>query len=266
MDKPSTVSGPLIYHYCSPSSFEGIISSRELWLSNVEYANDPLEKKYFLKLIDELSFDDQNTKYQIKKEIEEIAGAFSLYSFSFLKNTDSLTGWRTYGKKGTGFAIGFVQALREKPALDLKYKDVIYDLDNQIHIIESFISKYIAKQNVAITIQEKADEMIRWNQDAVENLSIIKQNAYKDEEECRLIIQVQQQNVLRKSVRFSFSGDKFFTYIPLKFSDVFPLSSTAIEKIIIGPNNIAKESDIQIFLENNGIENVIVEKSKVYMR
>ena len=267
MDKPSTINQQtLIYHYCSPSSFEGIISSRELWLSNVEYANDPLEKKYFLKLIDELSFDDQNTKYQIKKEIEEIAGAFSLYSFSFLKNTDSLTGWRTYGKKGTGFAIGFAQALRDKPELDLKYKDVIYDFDNQIHIIESFVSKYIAKQNGAITIQEKADEMIRWNQDAVENLSIIKQHAYKDEEECRLIIQVQQQNILRKSVRFSFSSDKFFTYIPLKFSDVFPCSSQAIEKIIIGPNNIAKECDIQIFLENNGIENVIVEKSKVYMR
>lgn len=108
--------------------------------------------------------------------------------------------------------------------------------------------------------------MIRWNQDAVENLSIIKQNSYKDEEECRLMIQLRQQHILRKNIKFSFSGDKFFTYIPLKFSDVFPCSSAAIEKVIIGPNNIAKESDIQIFLENNGIENVTVEKSQVYMR
>jgi len=266
MDQESLINQPLIYHYCSPSSFEGIISARELWLSNVEYANDPLEKKYFLKLIDELSFNDEITKYQIKKEIEEIAGAFSLYSFSFLKNKDSLTGWRTYGKRGTGFAIGFVQSLREKPEFDLKYKDVIYDFDNQLHIIEAFISKYVAEQTGTATIQEKADEMIRWHHDAVENLSIIKQNSYKDEEECRLMIQVQQPNFLRKSVRFSFSGEKFFTYIPLKFSDVFPCSSAAIEKVIIGPNNIAKESDIQIFLENNGIENVTVEKSKVYMR
>lgn len=266
MTLESLINQPLIYHYCSPSSFEGIISARELWLSNVEYANDPLEKKYFLKLIDELSFDDENTKYQIKKEIEEIAGAFSLYSFSFLKNKDSLTGWRTYGKRGTGFAIGFVQSLCEKPDLDLKYKDVIYDFDDQIHIIEAFISKYIAKQNDASTIQEKADEMMRWNQDAVENLSIIKQHAYKDEEECRLMIQLRQQHLLRKRIKFSFSGDKFFTYIPLKFSDVFPCSSAAIERVIIGPNNIAKENDIQIFLENNGIENVTVEKSKVYMR
>lgn len=141
MDQEFSISQSLIYHYCSPCAFEGIISGRELWLCNVEYANDPLKKKYFLKLIDELSFDDENTKYQIKKEIEEIAGDFSLYSFSFLKNNDSLTGWRTYGKKGTGFAIGFVQSLRDKPELDLKYKDVIYDFDNQIHIIESFISK-----------------------------------------------------------------------------------------------------------------------------
>jgi len=266
MEQESLINQPLIYHYCSPSSFEGIISARELWLSNVEYANDPLEKKYFLKLIDELSFDDENTKYQIKKEIEEIAGAFSLYSFSFLKNKDSLTGWRTYGKKGTGFAIGFVQSLCEKPDLDLIYKDVIYDLNNQIHILEAFISKYIAKQNGTSTIQEKANEMMRWNQDAVENLSIIKQHAYQDEEECRLMIQLREQHILRKRIKFSFSGDKFFTYIPLKFSDVFPCSSAAIERVIIGPNNIAKESDIQIFLENNGIENVTVEKSKVYMR
>lgn len=53
----NSVPNEVLYHYCPSDSFYGIVSSKALWLSNSEYANDPNENKIGYNILNEIAND-----------------------------------------------------------------------------------------------------------------------------------------------------------------------------------------------------------------
>lgn len=49
-----------IYHYCNLSSFEGIIKSKNLWLSNAFKSNDSYELNWMFELMKDVSKPDRS--------------------------------------------------------------------------------------------------------------------------------------------------------------------------------------------------------------
>lgn len=105
-----------LYHYCSKEAFRGILSTKELWFSNLRSANDPRELTYgYDNVFRILRATRENTK---SAEISRIVdflddhltpfyNASNVYCACFTHIGDSLPMWGAYGGAYTGLSIGF---------------------------------------------------------------------------------------------------------------------------------------------------------------
>src|ERR1700731_4088345 len=99
----------LIYQYCSPDAFLGIIKSRAVWLSAYYTLNDSMERTWgysiFLRTLEQL-------RNQLDKEFVSITTNIILSAFkstmimisSYSLDADVLSQWRAYADNGRGFA------------------------------------------------------------------------------------------------------------------------------------------------------------------
>ena len=108
---------PTYYHYTSYEGFQGIICSKEIWLTNVNRPDDPLEatvsKEEFVSALKKCSdrfgcidaiidlIDDERISY-LNKKLRN-----SQYAFSLTKLKDNKGHWKKYGDDGKGVCIGF---------------------------------------------------------------------------------------------------------------------------------------------------------------
>ena len=100
-----------IYHYCSTTSFEGIIKTNSLWLSTLRKTNDELEIIYFYKRFKQY-IKSQHYNLQELSKVTVLDKTFLLnlqkaFSTSFTTLKDISWQWNEYGDKNKGFAIGF---------------------------------------------------------------------------------------------------------------------------------------------------------------
>ncbi|WP_082773799.1 DUF2971 domain-containing protein [Hymenobacter sp. PAMC 26628] len=125
-----------LYHYSTPSGFNGILQSKSLWMTNVQYQNDIEEYKYATKLAFEIIGEDypgiNYTGLFIDPEIVHI------YTFSLTEQDDLLSQWRGYSPNG-GFSFSFDKELLggiiENNNLELV--QCIYDKNKQKEYIRS---------------------------------------------------------------------------------------------------------------------------------
>ena len=102
-----------VYHYTPQSGVLGIIKSKELWASQVQYMNDSTEYNSALQLADDIlekrsSGADSATSNIITKIRVMIAkvGDVRIFSCSFCEDGDLLSQWRGYSGSGYGFSVG----------------------------------------------------------------------------------------------------------------------------------------------------------------
>lgn len=117
----------ILYHYCSIGGFDGIISKRNLWLSQLSTMSDYAEGKWFRKIMLE-EFLRRKNAAQLPKVVSErllhaiVAegmahgkfqtrlqndGRDTRYCSCFSEAGDDLYQWRAYADDARGFAIGF---------------------------------------------------------------------------------------------------------------------------------------------------------------
>jgi hypothetical protein len=117
-----------IYHYTDESGLLGILNEKKIWLTDVDFQNDPneishgiLSSSLFLlnkarDMINQQSLTEDDgliilnfceTVSNRLNNILMLKKTDSLFTSSFSINGDSLTNWKGYGSYGKGFCIGF---------------------------------------------------------------------------------------------------------------------------------------------------------------
>ena len=110
---------PVIYHYTDPKGLIGILSTGQLWATDIRYLNDSSELRHAEEIqrqvLEEIA--GENPAGSIQKQLAAAAlaadhgfsakGMRKTYVVCFCAEDDILTQWKAYGSWGSGFSIGF---------------------------------------------------------------------------------------------------------------------------------------------------------------
>ncbi len=140
-----------LYHYTSVFSFNEIVNTRKIWLSDCRYLNDSLELNKAIELF-LLNFEGKN-KSHLKEAFDSHNFIQRHCIFSMSKSPTVLSQWRTYGDDGRGICIG----LRSQCITNDNNKE-----NSNEYLIECIYenhSKYLS--SVAIKYKNEIDEIIK---------------------------------------------------------------------------------------------------------
>ena len=120
----------VLYHYTSGTGLKGILSNRELWMTNTLYLNDHQEMKHLgnvantvvNELLEKEDLSENEHAFLEIMRSKEIAFDNCYYIGSFSEDGDSLPQWRGYCPDTGGFALGI-------PAKNLQK---VVELTNQV--------------------------------------------------------------------------------------------------------------------------------------
>src|SRR5579871_5811987 len=101
-----------LFHYTSFEGLSGILKTKQLWLTDHKYLNDPSEiehgKKIVLEHIEKnIPSNPELLDHFKNKIIDIIDNGYKTFITSFCQKEDYLPAWRYYGGDGAGFSIGF---------------------------------------------------------------------------------------------------------------------------------------------------------------
>lgn len=293
----------LIYHYCSPYTFQQIIERRRLWLSSTSNMNDFTEEKWFLDIVRDVLNKHENELGQpwcdvVRRGLE---GNFRpSYITCFSKSKDLLSQWRAYAENGLGVAIGFeedeLELLIRKPSeidgkpdgrvvATLELQDVIYMtadklMDNVIGYAREW--KYGVNDTYldGLDIDEfKNARATFFGMNCEQWTALHKNPAFEEENEKRLIYRptyakwidpenpLKNEDTKKESLLSVFDGLKYRIsdgYLTSYFEYTF--KSESIKKVILGPKNKFSESDLKDFLLLNNLRHVEIERSAATYR
>lgn len=186
----------LLYHYASSATFEAILASREMWISDYRALNDTTEVS-FGRGIAEQTFATFGESEVFREFLTNCLAASLNEAFfvaSLSLDGDCLNQWRAYGDDCKGVSIGFgVFEFAELIARDpqaITLSRVTYDKEVQALLFRNVAS--LARQIVDLDeVRGKHEEaiLVRELQRTIsELLPICKNPAFTDERECRLIV------------------------------------------------------------------------------
>jgi len=268
----------ILYHYCSAETFLAICTGKKLRFSDLFSMNDYQEVHWgnavWLEvansLIEEVGYEFVDTI----DEIFHVTGIFGLLvACCFSLDGDTLSQWRAYADDGKGYCIGF--KARELTQMSVRPLRVCYDKTEQINICNKLIrALHIAESQS----DEKYSSSFRTLCHLIRfDLAAFKNPAFIEEKEIRLIhtLDLLPSN---KSLKLSDAGGKHFgveyggeqvqfrmnDHVPVPFIDMSFISNDGkciIQEVILGPKNESSLTNISVFLETLGLENVNVRRS-----
>jgi len=257
-----------LYHYTTAEGLIGIIGKekndkKKIWATNIFYLNDweefiagiKMAQKYLEQLRDKAStkIDSQRFDWLIK-EIKNIGPnrSLSVYVSSFSKNGDELSQWRAYCSKG-GYAIGFpisrLRALAGKQEFVLKR--CVYSKSQQDKIIRQTVDETLQMKLSPIQILQAgpdAESLLRctlsnhliWKLAQV--CPLIKNNAFRNEEEYRLISKPHAGN--KFDIKFRDQKGSIIPYVEFSLDD--EILSRKIEATV-SPTPHPEESHASVY-------------------
>lgn len=279
-----------LYHYCSNESFFNIIKSRKIRLSSLSLSNDSSEGKVIFKRLKEIATDHKLKEEQISGLINSIHlnHIFEGLGFCLSGKPDILSQWRGYANNAQGVSIGFSKKYLEALAdyygstfSGFRLYEVQYSKKKQKELLEPYFEKAKALIDkgalntpmmsllLGHDYEERRRQYIKdrfelnmQSLDLLEVLFILKSDAFKEENEWRLI------SFLTKGLE---SDDCSFLPIkdklkPYRSFELQELNFNPIKKIILGPKNKTPDFVISKFLKQNGFKNVTVSRSKASYR
>jgi hypothetical protein len=196
-----------LFHYSSIGALLGIEKSETLWASNVYYLNDGEEiiyaKRIFEKLIGEkqLQVEGKEAEFliQFREWLKPFGDkAFNLFVFSLSEEQNQLSQWRSYTPHGRGISIGFSPLIVNKIAQknSLRIAKCCYDQQEHKDVMNSLLQKMIITFNQhspnidpkGFSVHQRYHIFIeQFRGDILQVFAIIKNPAFKEEKEWRLI-------------------------------------------------------------------------------
>jgi DUF2971 family protein len=147
---------PRLYHYTSQEGLLGILFSKTLWATRIQYLNDSTEFAYALGLLkNAFTLDDHQRSLTNRISLQPALDAsrkaldalklVPIQVACFSEKQDDLSQWRGYCAGGSGFSIGFdpnqlVEAADRRAAF---IAPCIYDCDRQSQLVKQLVGGFI---------------------------------------------------------------------------------------------------------------------------
>ncbi|RJX35401.1 MAG: DUF2971 domain-containing protein [Desulfarculus sp.] len=266
-----------LYHYTTQVGLLGIIKTKEIWATHTQYMNDRREYLHAVDLVRQEieSRVETVTDDNAKAALNEMHGCLegneiiNVCVCSFSEVRDSLSQWRAYGDRASGFAIGFSGqfiADRVRGSQDFKLVQCLYSLEEQKTLIKALVEK-VLQENLGRSDVSAQDELPPGG-----NLTaylhkyapILKNAAFSEEKEWRII----SRPLSCKSANFDYreGNSMLIPYYKLILAD----KSTPLElhEIVVGPtpNYIQSVDSVTGFLVRHGYREIPVSLSSVPYR
>ena len=252
----------ILYHYCSVESFYGIISSKNIWLSDSSQSNDVKENTWLDHIVNSV-LDDIASNPDIET-IKITAKDYFLckwnpYIFCLSEEGDLLSQWRGYADNARGVSIGF----------DLPVIKELMGIINSKHRLTSNSDKIHLNKMIYDFTNQKATVQECLLKDKLKDLAykyfiMFKNPAFQEEKEWRLCTgstggAKPDEFGAIASFKFRLSNKKIIRYFELPI--VNSLMPKIIKEIIIGSKSELDETTLHFFLRTYGFENVSIRKS-----
>ncbi len=202
MSEPLVSTVPsMLYHYTTQVGLMGIVESKEIWATQIEYLNDGMELIYAFDLAmqvlyfyrDRPSADgtviDDAQRLRINDLIDLLQGrplALRVFVASFSENPDVLSQWRAYGRPGDAFSIGFPGAALVEAAQSAgwRFEPVVYAREVAFAMVETTMRPML---DSLASGRDGSDVRAEVQQLMFDLGPILKTPAFEEEREWRLI-------------------------------------------------------------------------------
>lgn len=252
-----------IFHYTTLAALKGILESRQLWATDVEYMNDSSEYVYAEQLI-------ENTIRALSPPaiLDQVPSLLShdprkrglqVYATCFCEKPDLLSQWRAYGGQGTGYCIEFNWQIMEQrlSGEDIFLGRVEYEKSKQIELIQNIVAPHL--QSVASRGNDDPGSILR-------KLALVraffKSASFSEEHEWRMACFATTLGI----ARFRASEDMLVPYVAVPLDD--DATGLPIRCITIGPNPhpVQAQESLRRYLESIGAAQIVVDGSLIPLR
>lgn len=279
-----------LFHYCSTGSFDGITTNGSIWLSDLQFANDPKELQLAAiieKVMTELTQEERSPKVRatyasMKLQLEKLRRRLWMHSFSLSRKADQLPMWQEYTDRGRGFCIGFKATAFDHMSLRIQRVKYINSrhLETLHPAIAAIAAPFIGKENDFAVMLEPMTAVLGL-------ITSAKDDTWQHEDEVRLIFSSMSRPALDGNLNIPVEilrdGTEVYPKDPLLrlrdgieipyFSKQFGRyrsgrwdASGAIECVIIGPNNPRTVTEVLDDLRAKGYRGVSVTRSRCSFR
>lgn len=291
---PSAEDDEILYHYCSTSTFQQIVSNGTIRLSALTLSNDSLEGKLVSAVIKRLAVTDDieaKTIDSLLAEVDSLEELFDGLGLCLSKVGDLLSQWRGYADDANGFSIGFSkeyldwlgtsQFVQQKAGFQM-LKVLYEDHEHEIKLLPSYekikqgvnagalnqVNKLAALFHGLQTAEVIAEAEFVKNELKKTILSLswdwfsLKSSAFREEQEVRLISYLIHDYDTEK-IGYRATRNSIISYREFELAEK---KRMPIKRVVLGPKQRTPVRDIEHFLRISGFENVTVERSKASYR
>jgi hypothetical protein len=251
-----------VYHYTSAQGLIGIIKSKSLWASSMQYSNDRTELKHAVSLIRglldihlKMERGPWNDLYGALIDAVSLFSDFHINVGSFSEEGDLLSQWRGYCPKGIGFSLGFDPGIIERQAKKQHFRlmKCIYDERLQRNICEEIIAEACSAANHEMDTEERRDTVVNGFIPLFLQLApTLKNISFNEEKEWRVIggpFAADDPQICFRAGTFAVIPYRTFLLAdegePLRIAD-----------IVVGPNpeSLLAKNSVKYLLERYGVE------------
>lgn len=240
-----------LYHYTGVSSLIGIANTKSIWASHAYYMNDSEEITHACKVLEDvlrptLAFGNPVDRETIfLKQFQEWTNTFrttqyNIFVFSLSEQQSLLSQWRSYTPHGKGISIEFTEEILNTmiKTENLRVAKCLYEETEQKDAIRSLVDKLITTfRQEHLDVNPPANNnncyhsfLDRFKSDILQVLSIIKNKAFKEEQEWRLISYHYTEETDR--IKFREGASMLIPYIEMPLGDTKPY----FNRVILGPS------------------------------
>jgi len=258
----------VVYHYTSAEGLCGILSTKQLFASDLFCLNDPSEFQYGKKVIvDALRTRSDRVSQALVRNFEHeplfphVGKNWSLYSISFCGTKDLLGQWRGYGGTG-GYAVGIkLSALLKENGKRFALHRMMYEEQEQRNTIDGLVSKaselfegHANDQNKDYLLNEVGTRLVM-------SIFNLKHPSFRGEDEWRIVMLESFDNP-DYPVQFRIAGARIVPYVKFHFD------ADWIDQVVLGPTVAAhpNERAIRTRLVTGGFQHGEVVLSRIPFR
>lgn len=280
----------VLYHYCSVSTLQAILSSGRIRFTDINMLNDSEEVRWgysafeeaATRLVNRTGIPDAVPKIEVAflDDMDRYIAPVQLVAHPFVAcfstKPDSLGQWRAYGDDGRGFAVGFnAAAIRRLPATLLR---VEYDRERQVEeMMRAIVAAYLHRAEGGSEDEFMSDCIL-----LATSMVAFKHEAFAEEGEVRSVHVVHVDaredrlafvdpggvsggaDVAGEPVRFTIRDNHLTAYLDLPVTS--PTRPDLIREIVLGPKNFSQWGNVQLFLGSCRLPRIELNPSRVPYR
>lgn len=256
----------MIYHYCNELVFNKIISTKEIWLSDISKMNDESEYKSGYEIIREELKEFGLEDHDLVNEMSDanLNQNFQILIGCFSSNGDIKSQWSEYANQGRGVSIGFNDKNIKKYNVFNRFtENGQQPISSSVNFIKVNYDEGLLRDHAREIIQgyNNTQSTIKWKllSRALMYLAIsYKDSFFSEENETRAVVSL-EKNINDKyqiEQRETNYGDADFHRLKTSYDQFH-----SIEEVIIGPKCELTIEDVKSTLMMAGINDISVKLS-----